>query len=199
MKIGIDIDEVLVDFVGGFLDFFNGKYGGSLKKEDCGQEVRFHEFLGISKEASIGLFKEFDKHPGSKLVEVIEGAREGIEELSKNHEIILITARPKDIEGSTRELLECNFPGVKFNILFLGMSHSTEKKLAKAKTCIDENVDIMIDDDSDNAMDCAGNGIRCFLFDKPWNRNVKHEKISRVLSWKEIVEKIREMGDKNEE
>ncbi len=52
-------------------------------------------------------------------------------------------------------------------------------------------IKIMIEDNPEYALDCAKNGIKTFLLDKPWNKNYsQHENLIKVKSWEEIVKSL---------
>ena len=44
----------------------------------------------------------------------------------------------------------------------------------------------MIEDNPDNAMILAENGIKVILFDRLYNQNINHENIIRCRNWNEI-------------
>ena len=46
----------------------------------------------------------------------------------------------------------------------------------------------MIDDNPEVALFLAKNGVKVLLFDAPYNQNVIHPDITRVLDWKEIYD-----------
>ncbi len=58
MKIGIDIDEVIVEFVRGYLELYEKKYGKKILFEDI-FSYNLWEPLKISKEEIIKLADEF--------------------------------------------------------------------------------------------------------------------------------------------
>ena len=58
LRIGIDIDEVIVEFLEGFLKFYNEKYNGNFKREDFGSYI-FEETLGGSFQEAVDNVTEF--------------------------------------------------------------------------------------------------------------------------------------------
>ena len=63
----------------------------------------------------------------------------------------------------------------------------------KAIQCLENNIDIMIDDSVGICRCCIENNIKTFLMDTPYNRSAD---IPRVKSWKEIYETISNMSKK---
>jgi uncharacterized HAD superfamily protein len=187
MKIGIDIDDVLLHSLENFLGFYNNKFDETIKKEHCVSDKRFHECLGITKEDLISLYKEYEKLEIPIEVRKIEGAEEVLRKIKTKCDFILITARPKSIEENTYKVLNKNYPNHNFKIIF---TNKNNKKISKGDICIKNNISLMIDDDWKNALDCVKKNICVLLLDKRWNRGIKHKKILRVFDWNEIFEKI---------
>jgi uncharacterized protein len=192
IKIGIDIDDVLIHSLESFLYFFNKKYNTDIKKTECVSNKRFHECLNISKEKLLLLYSEYEKLEMPMEVRKIEGAEKALNKIKTECDFILITARPKKIKKKTYEILNKHYPEHNFKVFFT--KDNLEKK-GKGEICIREGVSLMIDDDWKNALDCAKKEIKVFLLDNPWNRGVVHENIIRVYSWDEILEKINTLNN----
>lgn len=194
MKIGVDIDDTLLHAFEDFLAFYNEMNKTNYKKEENYADKKFHEFLGITKEELIRWYKEYDKHERSFLLEPIEGAREVLRELVDKHEFVLITARHEGLSEKTYKVVNKHYSDFNFKIIF----NKIGIKLNKGEICVQEGVQLMIDDDIDNAINCANKGVRVLLLDKPWNRRGEHKEITRVYNWGEILEEIKKFGDKHE-
>ncbi len=75
------------------------------------------------------------------------------------------------------------FEGVKFADFF------TKWATKKSVICKRLWANIMIEDNLENAIDCANIGIKVYLLDKPWNQNYDkkiHKWIIKVKNWNEI-------------
>ena len=62
----------------------------------------------------------------------------------------------------------------------------------KSEICVNNKIDLMIEDSVENVNKIAKKGIKCFLINRPWNKN--HEKFPEVIcvdSWEEILEKLK--------
>ena len=101
MKIGIDIDEIVVEFVRGYLDFYNGIHGTDFEFNDiyC---TRLEEFLNTSKERVLKVMNDFYETESFENLDLVEGVRVLLLEISKNHQIIFITARRLKEKEKTR-------------------------------------------------------------------------------------------------
>lgn len=188
MKIGIDLDEVVVEFVKGYLEFFNLRY----KKNFCFEDVFTYDLwkvLGISKEESFKLAYEFFDSESFEDIEVVWGAKEAIQKLTVGHDLFFITSRPTHTEIKTRNFFKKNFPAIRPYVF-----HSNERFGGWGKTknilCRNLKIDLFIEDQPAYALACAEEGIRVFLMDKPWNQNIKHNNLLRVNDWEEVMGKL---------
>ena len=55
---------------------------------------------------------------------------------------------------------------------------------------------VLIDDKPEVVLHLADNGIKVFLFDTRYNKNVNHENIIRVYDWNDVYGKIAEIERK---
>jgi uncharacterized HAD superfamily protein len=186
MKIGIDIDEVVVKYVDGYLKVFQEEYGRAVSFEDVFSS-NFGEVLRISKEEDEKLHKVFGESMDFDDIELIEGAKEAVINLSKAHEVTFITFRPLRLKEKTKFFLEKIFPDNSFNVFYAKEFPNG----SKAKVCKSLGINLMIEDHAPAAFECADNGIKVFLMDKPWNRNYNHNpNITRVKNWQEILSQL---------
>jgi len=193
MKIALDIDDVLASS-GPFLDFLNRRFGKNFTFEDI--SYKLSETYGISVEELKEAFLDFYNSGGFLKVDLIPGALGGVNELSKKHSLIAITARPLYMKDHTIQWINENFPEIfeeihfsEHPVLFKGEGTA----LSKSKICIDSGADVLIDDHLLHLTDCMKNGVRALLFDLDgrygWNKeNVAN--VERVSSWKEIVDRL---------
>lgn len=194
MKIGIDIDEVVVEFLEGYLKHFN------LKKSSCFEIKDFHsynfwEVLPISKDEAISLADEFFNSELSGNLSFVQNGKEGLKKLASKNNLIFITARPLSWKSKTHKFFENHLPDEKYEIVFSSDFHNNSSS-KKSDICLSLGVSLLIEDNKKYALDCAEKGIKVLLFDKPWNFGIKHENITRVFSWKDIISEINKFGGK---
>jgi uncharacterized HAD superfamily protein len=188
MKIGIDIDEVIAEFLESFLDFYNLKYNGNFKKEDF-KDYKFEEILGGTPDKTNELIQE---HGYCGEIRLVEGALAAVNELSRKHELIVLTARHPMFKDKTEDFLAQHFGNIFSQILYTGEVFQ-KYGTTKSDLCRELGIDIIIEDNKLFSKECAEKGIRVLLFDKPWNQVYEeHKNINRVKNWKEILEKIKE-------
>jgi len=187
-KIGIDIDEVLVDLLNPFCNYHNENHGSSLVKEDFKTSNLWETFGGTREEAIEKVRNFFESNHFEDLIPIF-GAKEAIHLLSLKYELEIVTSRPKYVKNKTLNWLEEYFPELFFNFHFTDHFSPGEIYTSKSKICFDQNIEILIEDNLEYALDCVSKGIFVLLFDCPWNQSEKlPENIWRVKSWEEIVE-----------
>lgn len=191
MKIGIDIDGVIADFVKKFLEFYNKKTGNNFSTENW-VTYNFWDFIPITKEEGKKLMDEFYSLEDFDEIPLIEGSKEAIHELSKQNQIYIITARPLRWGEKTKKFFDKHFSGKQINLI-----HSRDKEdktVYKREICNNWGINLLIEDCGDIALQCAERGIQVFLLNSLYNQNISHKNITRVKNWNEILEKINKLN-----
>lgn len=191
MRIGIDLDEVVADSLTAIINFHNKKYGTTLTKEDF-HSYDFWEIWGGTPEETAEKCAIFFATEQRSSVNPIAGSVRGLAELKKRgHGLYVVTGRSSDSARETEKWIEAKFPKVFSGIHYANLYTFDGRARLKSAMCRELGVDVLIDDQPMNVLDCAINGIRAFLFDQKWNRKtVLPAGAERVISWEEIVEKI---------
>ena len=191
MKIGIDMDEVLVDTIAAMIIFHNKKYKTNLTIENF-TSYNFWEVWGGTKTEAIEKVKLFYPTNYFKNAQPLFGAVSSIKKLSKIAELHIVTSRPEKLTSQqTIESLSKYFTN-KFKAVHFTNYYSEYGKLkSKSAVCKELGITILIDDSLAYARECAKKGIKVMLLDKKYNQAVRLPKnVFRVNSWGEIVEKI---------
>jgi len=195
MKIGIDIDEVIAEYLKHFLKFVHKKTGKKFEYNSI-FDYNFCKPLGMSFEEVSDLIEAHTCNTNALLeLDLIEDAVESINSLS-DHEIFFITSRHLNNFHKTKEFLERNFPELKFDLIFSGDAWKNLNK-SKKEICLENGISLMIEDNPNYVLDCSKAGINSILFDKPWNKNLDekgYKNIFRVKNWKEAKKVIQEIG-----
>jgi len=203
-KIGIDMDEVLSLTLPAFIEYHNQKYKTNKTIDDCYKlkskdYIEAHaELFDISKAEFIKRWYEFCDTDYHHSMKPMDESIESILNLSKNHDLYIITSRSPNALNVTRNWLNKHY-GNAFKEIKQLEYHDHNHNLAKftkADLCKMINIDIFIDDTLEHAINCANAGIPVLLFDNQekhfWN-NTKEKLnplIKRVHSWKEIEKEI---------
>jgi len=195
MKIGIDIDEVIAEFMRGFFKFYKEEKGKIFQLGNL-FDYYLDKPLKISMDEAKALVRDFHKSKHFDEVGLVDEAKESILKLSNNNKIFFITSRHEEIKSKTEKFIQEHFSEIPFEIFFSGDIWQGTK--SKRQICREEGIKLLLEDNKDYAFDCARSGIKVILFDKPWNRDYEeHENIIKVNNWEEALDKIKEIEDEN--
>lgn len=196
MKIAVDIDEVLADGLGSYLNYFNLTYGTNYRKEDFSERQDFWETLGVTKEKIAEVTAHYDGSPLSRDWYLIPGAIAGINKLVQNNELVIISNRLPLRFDSTRMWIAKNFPGVFRAIYFTETERDAKGRPSKAALCTRHGIEVLIEDNLQEAEECVRNGVKVVLFDNYLNqRDSLPKEIVRVRSWDEVEEALSNLTD----
>jgi uncharacterized HAD superfamily protein len=197
MKIGTDVDEVLVPFVANLCIYHNGLYGTNKTENDL-KIYRFETIFNLTPDESFKRISDFYETDLFRNIPLHPFAREFIAEIARrgylNH---LITSRYADAREFTPQWAGSIFGSDVKGVLFTADSHYDEeytlkhKIMSKADTCIHHGLDVIIEDNLINATVCAEKGMRVILMDKLWNQNGSlPERITRAYNWGDVLREI---------
>lgn len=182
-NIGIDIDGTLT-YSGYFLPYLNEYFGKDVGYEDL-RKYDFTEIYEVTDEEVTTFFRGEGRNLIFK-VDILEGARETVQELAKKHNVWIITARrPETYEKTKLWLIENGLGDIE--LITLG----TPNKLEKAREL---GCEIFIEDHPEASIEIAEAGIKLYLVDAPYNKESNHENIVRVRNWEEIRTIFKEEG-----
>lgn len=189
LRIGIDVDGVLGNQIDGIIRRVKQKYGISFGYQDVTEWEYKIANSDIAKEIEEALLEDSSY---SLEMELHQGAREAVEEIWQKNWITIITARPKELDISTKRWL------TKQKIFYDEYinSRTVEKSTHGVHVLIDDyvgNVIRVLEDTSHYAI----------LFDQPWNQQrsslkkwLKQGRSFVVKEWKEIPPMIESLPSK---
>ena len=189
MKIAVDIDEVLFEFIRGYMKFIEMKGHKIIEFEDIFSYPAM-EPLKLSKTEAFELADDFHNSYFFEEGDLVEGAKDGVLKI-KNHDLFFITSRPEYWKDKTYSFLEDNFGADKSRVYF--SCDNLEEGKCKPEFCKELGVSVIIEDNGDFAKDCANAGLIVLLLDKPWNKEFSHKLIHRCFGWDGILSKIKEL------
>lgn len=184
MKIGIDLDETTLNLIDPLIEYHKEKTGKKLEREDF-ESFYLSDILSISKEEEWIYLDEFYNSDYFDKILPLQNSINVLKELSKNHEIFFITARPENWREKTEKWLS-KFVDFPHKLILTSNMHKNEPGKKKFEVCEEKSIDIFIEDDHNYALGCANVGVKTFLLNKPWNRKINHKNITRVDNWNEI-------------
>lgn len=185
MKIGIDIDDVITNTSEKIEEYVVKDINRQKLQEHMKEIMKGNpsepEVISFCMENYLRVFEKVKpKDNASKVIQNL---------LDKGNEIYLITARGENLEffrGSekvTEKFLEDN--NIKYTkIIFNAVN--------KAQLCVDNQIDIMIDDSIEHCEDIKNVGIKSIVFTSNVNKNTSTT-VERVNNWLELENKLNEM------
>ena len=190
MKIGIDVDGVILDYervlktYGDLYDFIELKKNGIINRNEHYLRNRYD---WTEEERMNFVNKYFLKL--SKQTQLIPGSKDVINMLQKEgNEFVVISARGGMIE-EMKDVAMAKFKeeGISFNAYYW----KQEDKLEVAQK---ENIDFMIDDSYEVCKKLSSNGIKTIYFrDKEMKKLEQNEYLKEVSNWGEIYRYIKSM------
>ncbi|KAG6837870.1 hypothetical protein H0H93_013023 [Arthromyces matolae] len=181
--IAIDLDDVLSETNDMVADWHNRTYGTTM---DVSMFYYYYywknPFWGTPQETFVKV-SEFYQTDLIFRTKVVPGALEGVKKLkSMGFRLIIVTARAEDKADESWDWVSRHFPGIFENIICTGQfkdahktGHEVVTKLSKAQVCADLKAVLLIDDSSENALQCATykEPTRVLLFgDYEWNQRL---------------------------
>lgn len=167
IRIGIDVDNVMADFTGGFIESFNRRTGKNLKREDL--------LLWNFKDAINELYKgEIDGNIANEILwdknlaislELRKGVKDIFNRICNHNEIqvVIVTALAEELIPGRNKWFKKHFNGLNFEI-----HYETDKEKI--------DMDYLIDDGVHN-LDKLSNKIskdNCLCITHPYNINCNY-------------------------
>jgi uncharacterized HAD superfamily protein len=188
--IGVDLDDVLLNFADPFISFNNLHYGTTHRREQI-TSFLMEDIWGITGDEvnrRIRAFYHCDTH---KHALPIEGAIEGIKKLADTHELHIVSSKSAETSAYMTDWLRKHFPNAFRSVHFTRNDQDDKHPREKANICKELGVEVFIDDALRNAEKIAAVSIPVLLYDTPWNQGPTPPLVTRVYSWQEIVAHIR--------
>lgn len=190
MKIGIDIDGVILDFermlktYADLYDFTELKRDGIVNRDE---HYLIKRYNWTEDEKTVFANKYFLRL--TKETPLIPGAKDVIEMLQKEeNELIIISARG----GMIKEMKDVAME--RFGEEGLSFDKYYWRQNDKLEVAQNEKIDVMIDDSYDVCKKLASNGIKTIYFrDKDMKKLEQNENLKEVSNWGEIYRYIKGM------
>ena len=184
MKIGIDLDGVVVDMLEMMMPYLR-KYKPNAKREDV-TDYKLRNFgTKQSRTAQIELAKmlsNFEFNGGYLNAKPIDGAVEGVNNLYDKNEIHFISSRNQYEKILNHSFRWLNSHGFKYHSL----TCFQEDKYPTIKM---HGVELMIEDNPFALRELTKKGVECIVFDQPYNQEVNE--IKRCKDWKEVCDYLK--------
>lgn len=183
-RFGIDLDGVCFDFMHAFCEHLEEFAGIACPEDEEITSYYWYETIdGLEKDVFWEQFHKFGKDGGYRYLELLPGAKEGLELIDRlGHEIFYITNRPDYAKWCTEVALAHHQFPQKDNLYFANGS--------KAPFIRELDIHCFIDDSPRTIADlCANTQARIHCMDYPFNRHLHDlSGYTRVYSWQEFLE-----------
>jgi uncharacterized HAD superfamily protein len=170
MRIGIDIDGVIVDTINFVSQALTKSYGYEIKPHDVAH--------GLGKMKGIEKYFEDNGEYLLCTLDPFENSVEVINEIGKEHEIYLISARFNIHYDLTINWLKRYAIKAKEILLTEGKS--------KTEICKTYNIELFIEDSAVNALEISALNIPVLLYNTEYNQSINGKGIIRCRNWDEI-------------
>ncbi len=182
MRVLVDQDEVLCQFVARAVEWFNQDHGTHWTVDDV-RSWRLQETFGADSEI---YFRNYMRHsvfyPN---LEPMPGAVDGMKQLiADGHDVLIVTAVPKSATTA--------YDG-KVNWLSTSMPFFDLKNFMPAQRKHLGRGDVLVDDGPHNLLAFAAAGGTSVVFDRPSNQDGLPASMLRARSWPEVVEIVRSL------
>jgi uncharacterized HAD superfamily protein len=186
-KIGVDVDDVLIDFNEGLRIFHNTVYGTSYEISDIIQ-YELQPLWGCGVNEIVQRIDDFYHSDYHRDLSPVAGAVDAIKELLAENFIIPITSRPESVRGVTEDLLARHFRSVFEEMHFLSHYRGDQsRRKTKGEVCRECEIEFFVEDHPAHAETIGREGVQVFLLDRPWNQGVKPTNTRRVFGWDDIL------------
>lgn len=174
MRIGIDLDGVIVDSVRRWGEVLNRYAGTSYGPDDLPDTHGTPEMAAISDRYMV----EMTIGAGP-----VAGAPAALNLLRKEgHSLVVVTARTPRLRKLTEAWLD-------FHDIQVDRLHFLEGA-DKAPVARAEGLDFIVEDTPRNAVAMAAAGVSVLLFSAPYNRHVQHPLVYPCDGWSEVLNRI---------
>jgi len=191
--IGLDLDDVLMDFNTGLCVFHNAYYGTKLTREHITSYL-LEEIWRVPQSEVIRRVNEFYFSIHHKATPPTAGAVRAVKQLQARHEVVVITSRPESVSAQTYAWLKKHFPSLVVSVHHAGHFFHKEGAGTKGELCQRLGVEVFVDDAFHHVEDVAPVVAQALLFDAPWNRSytLSRPNMQRIHSWDAICRVIEE-------
>jgi uncharacterized protein len=191
LRIAIDLDDVVVDFVAGMVDHYNHVFGTTYQYSDIKYWNLYETLIELETAEGMKAFLDgFVYHPNYLNLEPVEQARTSIKKLvADGHEVFFITSR-------TSKAIDITYKWLSANSLPIEKVYFNKDK---GWLCKQLRIDVHVDDGVHNLLSVHSGSpdTSLILFDRPWNRGEIAKELpihDRVKNWNDILEIVGDMS-----
>ncbi len=184
--IAVDIDNVLARHADALMDLYNDTYGTSFSAYDYDEQWSWMD----DKARMDDFHPKFIASGLHGRMEPLVGSQEAIRILHQKYDLVIITARWKEVVELTLDWVNKNFPGMFIGVHFAQIWQENGNMVSKAEIGKQLGAAYLIDDNLSHCLLAAEAGISSVLFgDYGWNKKETLPKlVVRAESWQAVQE-----------
>jgi uncharacterized HAD superfamily protein len=182
VKLGLDIDGVVLDFVSAFCRVCQ-RHGIGLTYE----AIFCHDLAQVVGVGRAKVHRLIGEALESGLIEPYPGAAEGLRALRRGgHRVELVTSRPLAFRGATEAILHHH--GLEYESLLFA------QYLKKVEVV--DGLDVVVEDSIEEALAFYDSPLAIILMRHPWNRNSLNaeQRFRYVDDWAGLLEAVDALG-----
>ncbi len=190
--IAVDIDDTLADSTELIRTNVNKEYGVSIPPEAYrteGEYWGYYERVWVEHGLSDLTMEKLEDVMLSDYTRVplLPSALFAIKELSKNFDVVIITARSSERAELTRKWIDTMLEGMTIDVHF-SEAHKDESKMTKGQICKTLGASYLIDDNVGHCQSALDEGVKAILFGiYGWQANVADD-MMRCKDWPAVLD-----------
>ena len=188
MRIGVDIDDVLVETMPGYLRAFEERFGRRVPLALASWDP-FERFPEIPAAERLAFFDHLRRSRFMFTRPVKPDAAPAVRALAAaGHTLIIVSGRPVPHLAETEAMLE----GMGIRDCFTEIVHRDGETIPdyKGRAAGELGLDVLVEDEFPAARAVARAGVAVLLMDRPWNQGPLPPRIVRVASWAEALTRL---------
>ncbi len=188
--IAVDIDDVLAETTDALRIMVNERFDVDLQTEHYRIEAPYwgyyeHIWAGHGIEAKLEDFQP-SMILDQSFVRAAEGSVAALRQISRDYEIVALTARHDASMDATLRWLDDNFTGLISKVKFIGSKDGL--KMTKGDACLELGAVWLIDDHVEHAQSALEKGVQVILYgDYGWHQNIPSAALC-CKTWQEVAE-----------
>lgn len=188
----IDIDDVCLDYGGGFTRF-NNRVGWTSGMKPHEYSEQWGQLWGGVDSGEIARRTKSINRGMNPFLRPVRDSQLALTALAKRHDLVILTSRPRDIHETTKSTIDRHFPDIFRDIHYLQGGwgeRGANEAVTKGEAAIEIGASTLVDDQPRHAIGMARAGGVGLLFG---DRQIASTTVSgeagviRVANWREVL------------
>ena len=180
--LAIDFDDTLCETTHAFFEFNKEKYNCDAVYDSA--DLSLYKTLEISEDEENRRWNEFFNLTEFSFPPPVKGLAETLHSIKNDYKLVILTARSKAWQSQIPIWIDKYMANIFDEIIFT--ENLGWKDTMKGIVCKNMNIDVLVDDEPKQIESCLKSGVKVFVFDRPWNRNISSE-VVRITTMSEII------------